>query len=138
MAGEEQAAAPQWADAEDVRLRWLSGPLSVEDEQIDVLLEDIEDFLTGEFTDLRERISDGRLSERRLKRVIVRIAIRVLRNPAGYRQVTSGTGPFTGSATYGGDQPGEIYVTDEDRKDLIGRGKGRAVKAFSIYPGGIR
>ena len=63
---------------------------------------------------------------------------RVLRNPAGYRQVTSGTGPFTGSATYGGDQPGEIYVTDEDRKDLIGRGKGRSIKAFSIYPGGIR
>lgn len=128
----------RWADAEDVRLRWLSGPLSVEDEQIEVLLEDIEDFLTGEFKDLEERISDGRLSEKRLTRVIVRIAIRVLRNPAGYRQVTSGTGPFTGSATYGGDQPGEIYVTDEDRKDLIGRGKGRSVKAFSIYPGGFR
>lgn len=128
----------RWADAEDVRLRWLSGPLSVEDEQIEVLLEDIEDFLTGEFKDLEERIADGRLSEKRLTRVIVRIAIRVLRNPAGYRQVTSGTGPFTGSATYGGDQPGEIYVTDEDRKDLIGRGKGRSVKAFSIYPGGFR
>lgn len=128
----------RWADAEDVRMRWLSGPLSVEDEQIEVLLEDIEDFLTGEFKDLEDRIADGRLSEKRLTRVIVRIAIRVLRNPAGYRQVTSGTGPFTGSATYGGDQPGEIYVTDEDRKDLIGRGKGRSVKAFSIYPGGIR
>lgn len=128
----------RWADAGDVRLRWLSGPLSVEDEQIEVLLEDIEDFLTGEFKDLEDRIADGRLSEKRLTRVIVRIAIRVLRNPAGYRQVTSGTGPFTGSATYGGDQPGEIYVTDEDRKDLIGRGKGRSVKAFSIYPGGIR
>ena len=138
MATEEQAPVTRWADAEDVRLRWLSGPLSVEDEQIEVLLEGIEDFLTGEFKDLEERISDGRLSEKRLTRVIVRIAIRVLRNPAGYRQVTSGTGPFTGSATYGGDQPGEIYVTDEDRKDLIGRGKGRSVKAFSIYPGGFR
>lgn len=128
----------EWADADDVRLRWLNGALSVEDDQIETLLEDTEDFLTGEFTDLTERIADGRLSANRLKRVIVRIAIRVLRNPAGYRQVTSGTGPFTGSATYGGEQPGEIYVTDEDRKDLIGRGKGRAVKAFSIYPGGLR
>lgn len=127
-----------WAEAEDVRLRWLNGALSVEDEQIEVLLEDTEDFLTGEFPDLEERITDGRLTITRLKRVIVRIAIRVLRNPSGYRQVTSGTGPFTGSATYGGDQPGEIYITDEDRKDLVGRGKGRAVKAFSIYPGGIR
>lgn len=127
-----------WAEAGDVRLRWLNGALSVEDEQIEVLLEDTEDFLTGEFPDLEARLEDGRLTATRLKRVIVRIAIRVLRNPSGYRQVTSGTGPFTGSATYGGDQPGEIYITDEDRKDLIGRGKGRAVKAFSIYPGGIR
>lgn len=127
-----------WAEADDVRLRWLNGALSVEDEQIEVLLEDTEDFLTGEFPDLAARLEDGRLTDTRLKRVIVRIAIRVLRNPSGYRQVTSGTGPFTGSATYGGDQPGEIYITDEDRKDLVGRGKGRAVKAFSIYPGGIR
>ena len=139
MAAEETPEAdPQWADAEDVRLRWLNGALSVEEEEINTLLEDIEDFLGGEFPDLEERIGAGRLSARRLKRVVVRIAIRVLRNPAGYRQVTSGTGPFTGSATYGGDQPGEIYITDEDRKDLVGRGKGRAVKAFSIYPGGIR
>lgn len=129
---------PRWATAEDVRRRWLSGPLSVDDEQIEFLLEDIEDFLTGEFSDLDERLQDGRLTEVRLKRVIARIAIRVLRNPDGYRQVTSGTGPFTGSATYGGDQPGEIYVTDEDRKDLVGRGKGRAIPAFSIFPGGIR
>lgn len=127
-----------WAEADDVRLRWLNGALSVEDEQIEVLLEDTEDFLTGEFPDLAARLEDGRLTDTSLKRVIVRIAIRVLRNPSGYRQVTSGTGPFTGSATYGGDQPGEIYITDEDRKDLVGRGKGRAVKAFSIYPGGIR
>lgn len=136
MAAEESTA--RWATAEDVRDRWLAGPLSVEDDKIDILVEDIEDFLTGEFKDLDDRIEDGRLSEKRLKRVIVRIAIRVLRNPSGYRQVTSGTGPFTGSATYGGDQPGEIYVTEEDRKDLIGRGKGRAIPAFSIFPGGIR
>lgn len=140
MAAEEETspAAPQWAVAEDVRNRWLSGPLSVEDEQINILLEDIEDFLTGEFDDLDDRIADGRLSAKRLKRVVVRIAIRVLRNPAGYRQVTSGTGPFTGSATYGGDQPGEIYVTDEDRKDLIGRGKTSTRRAGNSFIGGIR
>lgn len=132
------AAEPRWARAEDVRVRWLSGVLSVDDEQIDVLLEDVEDFLLGEYKDLPERIEDGRLTEKRLTRVIVRIAMRVLRNPDGYRQVTSGTGPFTGSATYGGDQPGEVYVTDEDRKDLVGRGKGRRIKAFSVFPGGRR
>lgn len=130
--------APHWASAEDVRMRWLNGALSVEDEQIDVLLADVEDFLAGEFPDLADRLADGRLTSNRLRRVTVRIAIRVLRNPAGYRQVTSGTGPFTGSATYGGDQPGEVYITDEDRKDLVGRGKGRSVKAFTIHPGGLR
>lgn len=133
-----EPTAPRWSTAVDVRDRWLSGPLSVDDAQIDILLEDVEDFLAGEFPDLGERLADGRLTPARLRRVVVRIAIRVLRNPAGYRQVTSGTGPFTGSATYGGDQPGEIFVTDEDRKDLVGRGKGRAVPAFTITPGGLR
>ena len=136
--GEDTAPAPQWADASDVRLRWLSGPLSVDDEQIEILIEDIEDFLVGEFSDLDARLDDGRLSPKRLKRVIVRIAIRVLRNPDGYRQVTSGTGPFTGSATYAGDAPGEIYVTDEDRKDLVGRGKVSTRRAGSAFIGGIR
>lgn len=128
----------QWATAQDVRDRWLAGPLSVDDEQIDVLLADVEDFLVGEFTDLDDRLADGSLTTARLRRVVVRIAIRVLRNPSGYRQVTSGTGPFTGSATYGGDQPGEIFVTDEDRKDLVGRGKASSRRASSTYLGGLR
>ena len=139
MAVEESPRTePRWAYADDVRVRWLSGPLSIEDETIEVLIEDIEDFLLGEFEDLEERLGDGRLKAQRLKRVIVRIAIRVLRNPEGYRQVTSGTGPFTGSATYGGDQPGEIFVTDEDRKDLVGRGKTSTRRAGSTFIGGIR
>ena len=128
----------QWATAQDVRDRWLAGPLSVDDEQIDVLLADVEDFLVGEFTDLDDRLADGSLTTARLRRVVVRIAIRVLRNPSGYRQVTSGTVPFTGSATYGGDQPGEIFVTDEDRKDLVGRGKTSSRRASSTYLGGLR
>lgn len=128
----------RWATAQDVRDRWLSGPLSVDDEQIEILLEDVEDFLTGEFDDLDDRLADGRLTAARIRRVVVRIAIRVLRNPAGYRQVTSGTGPFTGSATYGGEQPGEIFVTDEDRKDLVGRGKVSTRRAGNTYLGGLR
>ena len=41
-------------------------------------------------------------------------------------------------APYGGDQPGEIYVTDEDRKDLVGRGKTSSRRAGSIHIGGLR
>lgn len=115
--------APRWATAADVRARWLSGPLSVDDEQIDVLLEDVEDFLSGEFPDLTARLADGRLTPGRVRRVVVRIAQRVLRNPSGFRQVTSGTGPFTGSATYGGPHPGEVYLSPADRAALGGHEK---------------
>ena len=131
-------SAPLRTSAADVRARWLSGPLSVDDEQIEILLGDVEDFLAGEFPDLDERLADGRLTDSRLRRVVVRIASRVLRNPDGYRQVSSGTGPFTGSATYAGPAPGEIYVTDEDRKDLVGRGKVSTRRASSTYLGGLR
>ena len=131
-------SAPLRTSAADVRARWLSGPLSVDAEQIEIRLGDVEDFLAGEFDDLDERLADGRLTDSRLRRVVVRIASRVLRNPDGYRQVSSGTGPFTGSATYAGPAPGEIYVTDEDRKDLVGRGKTSSRRAASTYLGGLR
>src|SRR5699024_3293915 len=88
MTEETPTADTQWADAADVRARWLSGPLSVEDDKIDILIEDIEDFLTGGSPDPDARPADGRPPPKRRSRVTARIAIQVPRTPAGTAQFT--------------------------------------------------
>lgn len=135
MAGEESTP---WATPTDIRERWLAGPLPQEDAQLEVLIADATDVVLAEFPTIPDRLAAGDLTEDRLLRVVVRMSHRVLRNPEGYRQVTQGTGPFTGSATFGGDNPGELYLTDADRRDLGGRTAGRSRRAFTIRPGGIR
>ena len=135
---EDSTESPRWVKPDDVRGRWLGAALSVEDEALTKLLLDAEDALIVAVPDLADRVEDDRVPLARIRRVAVRIAIRVLRNPQGYRQVATGTGPFTGSATFGGDEPGEIYVTAEDRRDLLGTPVRRPRRAFSIFPGGVR
>lgn len=128
-----------WAKPDDVRSRWLTGSLGVDDEQLETLIGDVEDKILAEFPGLPDLVATEALPGSRVRRVVVRVALRVLRNPNGYRQVTEGTGPFTGSTTYAGDAPGEITLTAEDRKDLGGgvvNTKHR--RAFTIFPGGHR
>lgn len=60
--------------------------------------------------------------------VVVAMVSRVFRNPEGIRQTNKTTGPFTESATYGGDVPGGLGVTDDEVAKLSGKSQG----AFSI------
>lgn len=131
-------ARSPWATPDNIRERWLAGPLPQDDAQLETLIADAEDTVLAEYPDVPERLAEGDLTQERLQRVVVRMAHRVLRNPEGYRQVTQGTGPFTGSATFGGDNPGELYLTDADRRDLGVRTATRRKRAFTIRPGGIR
>jgi hypothetical protein len=127
-----------WATAQDVKDRWIGGEPPAEDQQIVTLIGDAEDIILGEFPTIGEQIDAGEVPGGRVQRVVARMVIRVLRNPEGLRQVQETTGPFTGSQTYGGDHPGELYLTDDDRRDLAG-GKARG-KAYTLstVPAGWR
>lgn len=54
------------------------------------------------------------------KDVVVLMVTRVFRNPEGIRQRNTTTGPFTESATYGGDTPGGLGLTDDELAKLQG------------------
>lgn len=58
--------------------------------------------------DLRDHVKD----------VVTEMVQEVFRNPEGIRQRQEGTGPFTGSVTYGGDKPGALLVTAEQLERL--------------------
>lgn len=124
-----------WTTPDDVRGRWVaSAPLSFSDEQIQRHIDDAEDVILAEFPSLAADVPD-RVPKARVVRVVARMVIRLLRNGDGLRSTNQSTGPFSAQTTYAGDNPGEIYLTDEDRRDLGGRRSRR--KAFSIYPGGV-
>lgn len=131
-----------WTAPDDVRGRWVGEvALNATDPQITTLLEDAEDTVLREFPDMLVRIaradgsdlSDGpKTPLRRVVKVIARMVIRHLRNPEGIRQFQEGAGPFQRSKTLGGDEPGALYLTDEDRAELGGHKSGGA---FTINTG---
>lgn len=61
--------------------------------------------------------------------VTVSMVTRKFQNPKGYRQVQTTTGPFSESGTVGGDNPGQLYLTDDELAKLRGEQEGGA---FSI------
>ena len=52
--------------------------------------------------------------------VVVAMVTRVFRNPEGIRQRNETTGPFTNSATFGGDVPGGLALTSDELAKLQG------------------
>lgn len=133
--------ALSWTQASDVRDRWVGDDLTVPDTQIETLLEDAEDTVLREFPDMQDRVdralgtntTDGpAVPMRRLQKVLARMVIRHLRNPEGTRAQMDVAGPFTVNKTFGGDEPGALYLTDEDRAELGGHRRGGAFTIDTI------
>lgn len=125
-----------FATVDDIKSRWLTGTVPATDAQILTLIGDAEDIIVGEFPTLEADVIAGRVTATRVARVVARMIHRVLRNPDGVRTVQETTGPFSGSTTYGGDNPGELHLTDDDRRDIGGRKtKGKAFTVSTIPAG---
>lgn len=131
--------ADPWTLPADVTGRWVGdNPVPADETQLAVLIADAEDTVLREFPDMQARIeraagtdtSEGvKVPLVRVKKVVSRMVIRHLRNPEGTRTRMEIGGPFTENVTFGGDDPGAMYLTDEDVKDL---GGGGANAAFTI------
>lgn len=122
---------PMWTEVHDVRDRWVSGTLTATDSQIETLLDDAEDTILGEFPTIQTDIDNAAIPLARVRKVAARVVIRHLRNPDGVRATSEGAGPFQRQTTYGGSEPGAMYLTDEDRAELGNRRGGRAFQIDS-------
>lgn len=119
---------------QDVLDRWPSDESAPMDtDWIENQIFDAEDAIVREMPDVPDRLTSGAIPQRRLARVISRMIVRLMRNPEGLRTVQLGSGSFSTNNTYGGDHPGELYLTDEDRRDLSGPGASSR-RAFAISP----
>lgn len=124
------------ASVDDVRRRWMGSAWEFTDDQVKALLDDAEDAVRSVVPTVDADMSSGVLPEARVTRVVCRVVLRVLRNPDGKRSTNVTTGPFSQNETYAGDNPGEVYLTDEDRRDLEGS-RVRRRRAFTVMPGGL-
>lgn len=120
-----------WTNYDDVASRWISGVIPADETQVTTLIGDAEDTIIREYPDIQDRIDEGSLPVERVQKVTARMVIRFLRNPTGVRSVTQGAGPFQQSTTFGGDEPGAMYLTDADRYELAGPTSQKG-KAFSV------
>lgn len=130
----EDNVAPTWTTPSDVTTRWIGGDVPATDAQLNVLLADAEDTILGEFPDLQADIDADTIPLSRVRKVAARVVIRHLRNPSGLRSTQDGAGPFQRTTTYGGDEPGALYLTDEDRRELGGARSGRAFQVDGTPP----
>jgi hypothetical protein len=111
----------EWTYAQDVIDSWIGDDAPTDLELVQVWVNRAERILrrkkalklsariaTGE-EDLRETVQD----------VVSNMVQRVFRNPRGTRSTNTATGPFSESETFGGDQPGYLWLTDEEESSLM-------------------
>ncbi|HTF53589.1 MAG TPA: hypothetical protein VK735_39605 [Pseudonocardia sp.] len=111
---------------EAVRSRWLGSGAIPDDGVIATLIDDAEDTILAAVPDLQDRLDDGRIPQARLDKIVARMVIRHVRNPEGYRQIQETTGPFTRGFTHSGDEPGAVFLSSAERRELLGYRSGRA------------
>lgn len=125
-----------WTSPDDVILAWIGEGAPTDDEQTQIWINKAEREIRFRVPDIQTRI-DAEAARippvtdllETAKDVVVSMVTRVFRNPEGIRQRNTTTGPFTESATYGGDTPGGLGLTDDELAKLQGV---RARGAFTI------
>lgn len=130
-----------FATVEDVKSRWLTestaGPIPATDAQLVQLIVDAEDIIETECPNIEQDVLAGRVRKTSVIRVVARMIIYKLQTSGYVRTATENTGPFGGSLTYAGDNPGELYLTDADKRALSGpRAAGKKAFTVSTVPAG--
>lgn len=125
-----------WATPQDVKDRWLlEEELPATDEQLIALIEDAEDTILGRVPDVQARIDAGLLPLRRVVKITAALVIEKVKNPRGTRQTNTTAGPYTESETFGGNNPGEMVLSDDQIRELSGSRK-RAAFTVNTVPVG--
>jgi hypothetical protein len=127
-----------WTTAAEVIAAWIGDDAPSDTALVDVWIGKAERLLRFKVPDLQERLDVTPVVEPDLlgnvKDVVTAMVQRVFRNPDGVRQRQEGTGPFTGSVTYGGDQPGALWVTDAEIGLVSATGGSRGAFTIDMVP----
>jgi len=126
-----------WTTADEVVAAWIGDDAPTDSAKIDLWIGRAERLLRSRVPGLSLRV-DADPAEPDLfanvKDVVTSMVQRVFRNPEGVRTRQETTGPFSGSVTLGGDQPGELWVTDDEMARLVLSGGRRGAFTIDMIP----
>lgn len=127
-----------WTTAAEVIASWIGDDAPDDVAKVDNWIGKAERLLRSKVPDLQARLAVDPVVELDLldnvKDVVTEMVQEVFRNPEGVRQRQEGTGPFTGSVTYGGDKPGALRVTSEQLEKLAAPGGSRGAYTIDMIP----
>jgi hypothetical protein len=109
-----------WTIPQDIIDAWIGDDAPDDDDKLQVWIDRAEREIRYRVPDLEARaMLDSNMIDV-ARDVVVAMVTRVFRNPRGWRQVQVTTGPFSESGTVGGDNPGTLYLTDDELAKLQG------------------
>lgn len=127
-----------WTTANEVTAAWIGNDAPTDTALVGVWVAKAERLLRSKVPTLQARVDAGPDTEPDLlgniQDVVVAMVQRVFRNPEGIRQRQENTGPFSGSVTYGGDQPGALWVSDAELAMLAVAGSGAGSFTIDMIP----
>lgn len=121
-----------YASADDVLERWLGGNPPTED-VIDTFIFDAETLVNFEFPDLAAAVEAEDIPAGQVRFVVCQMVIRALSNPNNLRSTSEGIDSYSRTVTYAGDDPGSLWLTDQERVLLTNAGFSSQT-AFTIDP----
>lgn len=127
-----------WTTAAEVVAAWIGDDAPTDTALINVWVGRAERLLRAKVPGLQLRLEADPVTELDLldnvKDVVTSMVQRVFRNPEGVRTRQESTGPFSGSVTLGGDQPGELWVTDDELSRVSAAGVNRGAFTIDTIP----
>jgi hypothetical protein len=125
-----------WTTADDVIAAWIGDDAPSDASKVDVWIGKAEREVRRRVPDLQARIDGGTEPDllENIQDVVTAMVHRVFRNPEGVRTTSRGDGPFSTATTYGGDQPGGLYLTDDELAKLSAAGVNRGAFTIDTIP----
>lgn len=126
-----------WATANDVTGAWIGDDVPTDAAKVETWIARAERLIRATFPNIQERIDSGTEPdlEDNIVDVVVAMVTRVFRNPQGYRTMSGQqtAGPYSGNdtITFGGDNPGALALTDDEKALLSGASADKG-DAFSV------
>lgn len=125
-----------WTTAADVVAAWIGDDAPTDLAKVDLWIGRAERMLRGRVTGLSARVDAAAEPDLvdNVSDVVTSMVQRVFRNPEGVRTRQETSGPFSGSVTLGGDQPGELWITDDELARVSPAGSNRGAFTVDTIP----
>lgn len=125
-----------WTLATEVTGAWIGPDAPTDMALVGTWVDKAERLIRSKVPDIQARIDAATETDllSNVQDIVVAMVQRVFRNPEGVRQRQEGTGPFTGSVTYGGDQPGALWITDAELGMLSVAGSAGGAFTIDMIP----